>query len=174
MKHLPSDEEFSQCLRDRDKDLFLKMRGTPCALCGSPLDASNFLRKTRGMGNQSEKRFSICCRRVGCRHRVTLPSLRFMGRKVHAAWRVVMVNAFHEVQGIAPAVSRQTLARWQHFWKERLQEEAPFMRQARASGQLSLALEDSPSLLALLQSLGFPSQESWVSCLRFFTQFPSD
>lgn len=174
MKPLPSDDVFSQCLRDRDEGLFLKLKGSPCPLCKSPLDAANYPRKTRGMGDQDETRFSLCCRRVGCRHRVTPPSLRFLGRKVHAAWRVIMVHAFRETLGIAPGVARQTLARWQNFWKETLHEGAPFMRWARAAGQLPLSVVDTPSLLSLLHALGFPSEECWVRCLEFFTRFSAD
>jgi hypothetical protein len=173
MKPLPSDDAFSQLLRDKDRELFLKLKQTPCPLCKSPLDASNYPRKTRGMGDQEEKRFSLCCRRHGCRRRVRLPSLRFFGRKVHTAWRVIMVHGFRDVLGFVPRIARQTLARWRSFWKETLQESAPFMRWARASGQLPLEVEDSPSLSALLKTLGFPSEESWISCLQFFTQFPA-
>jgi hypothetical protein len=174
MKPLPSDDAFSQRLRDRDRCLFLKLKGSPCPLCGGRLDAANFPRKTRGMGDEDETRFSLCCRRVGCRHRVTPPSLRFLNRKVHAAWRVIMVHAFREILGISPGIARQTLARWQNFWKETLREGAPFMRWARASGQLPLSVVDSPSLLSLLQALGFPSEEGWIRCLEFFTRFPAD
>lgn len=174
MKLLPSDESFSKRLRARDQALFLKLKGAHCPLCGAPLDTSNFPRKTRGMGNEDEMRFSLCCRRVGCRHRVTPPSLRFLDRKVHAAWRVIMVHAFREVLGIAPGIARQTLARWRNFWKDTLQERSPFMRWARASGQLPLTVEDSPSLLSLLEALGFPSQESWIGCLELLTGFTAD
>mgnify|MGYP001567561339 CR=1 FL=1 len=52
MKLLPSDESFSNQLRTRDQALFLKLKGKPCPLCKSPLDAANFPRKTRGMGDQ--------------------------------------------------------------------------------------------------------------------------
>jgi hypothetical protein len=174
MKPLPSDEAFSQRLRERDHALFLKLKGKPCPQCKAPLDTSNFPRKTRGMGDEDETRFSLCCRRVGCRHRVTPPSLRFLDRKVHAAWRVIMVHAFRETLGIAPGIARQTLARWQNFWKQTLQEKAPFMRWARASGQLPLSINDSPSLLSVLQALGFPTEEAWVRCLEFFTRFTDD
>ena len=173
MKLLPSNDAFSQCLRERDYALFVKLKGKPCPLCSAPLDTANYPRKTRGMGDQDELRYSLCCRREGCRHRVTPPSLRFLGRKVHAAWRIVMVIAFRETLKIDPGIARQTLARWQNFWKELLQENNPFMRWARGSGQLPLSVGDSPSILALLEALGFPCQESWIRCLEFFAKFPA-
>ena len=174
MMALPIDDVFFQELRDLDRELFMRLKGTPCPLCGSPLDTSNFPRKVRGMGDGVALRFSLCCRGEGCRHRVTPPSLRFFGRKVHAAWRIVMVQEFREVLKIQPGIARQTLARWRSFWLDALQENTPFMRWASASGKLLVSIGDSPSLSMLLQTFGFPSRESWIPSLRFFTQFALD
>lgn len=172
MKLLPTDDAFCQALLELDRELFLRLKGKQCPHCGSPLDTSNYPRKVRGMGSADELRFSLCCRMEGCRRRLTPPSLRFLGRKVHAAWRVVMIQAFRELQGFEPEIARQTLARWRNFWLRTLREGEPFMRWARSSGLLPLSVGDSPSLTAILQALGFPARESWLSCLRFFTQFP--
>jgi hypothetical protein len=173
LKPLPIDDAFFQSLRELDRELFLRLKGKRCPHCGSPLDTSNYPRKTRGMGDADECRYSLCCRREGCRSRLTPPSLRFLGRKVHAAWRVVMVQAFREVLGIEPVIARQTLSRWRNFWLTTLREDAPFMRWARGSGLLPLSVGDSPSCCTILRALGFPGRESWLTCLRFFTQFPA-
>jgi len=171
---LPIDDAFFQRLRGMDRELFLRLKrkGCPRRGCGSPLDTSNYPRKVRGMGNQEELRFSLCCRREGCRHRLTPPSLRFLGRRVHAAWWVIWIHEFRTVLGYRPEIARQTLARWQNFWREQLLESSPFMRRARALGLLPPAIGDSPSLSAILRAFGFPDPESWIPCLRFFTQFP--
>lgn len=123
------------------------------------------------MGEGLEVRYSLCCRKQGCRHRVTPPSLRFMGRKVHAAWRVVMIEEFRDLLGHQPELARQTLARWRNYWRDTLQEGSLFMRWARGSGGLAASVGDSPSLSTILRSFGFPSPGSWIPSLRFFTRF---
>ena len=76
------DVAFFQSLRQFDKEIFLTAKAQGCPHCGGPLDTANYLRKTRGMAEENELRFSLCCRREGCRKRRLPPSVRFLGRRV--------------------------------------------------------------------------------------------
>lgn len=65
-----------------DERIALAVKGSGCPHCGGPLDAGHYLRKAFG----SEKgectlrmRWSWCCRRKGCRRRLTPPSVLFWG-----------------------------------------------------------------------------------------------
>ena len=87
---LALDPAFLQGLRDFDFNLFLSMKKKGCPRCRGPLDTSNYLRKTRGLSDESEVCFSLCCRREGCRKRSKPRSVRFLERKVYGAWVVIM------------------------------------------------------------------------------------
>lgn len=164
------DPATFQRLRETDFDLFLEAKKQPCPRCGGKLDTSHYPRKPREADKQEDLRFSLCCRNEGCRHRVTPPSLRFLGRKVYSAWVVVLVLEFGAEMGLSREICRRTLSRWRQFWRERLNEAHSFMREARGllpPGTPSVALPG-----ALLACFGFPAQSSFVPLLRFFTQQP--
>lgn len=167
MHLLSADDAFFQSLRALDFELFLAAKSKPCALCGGRLDTSHFPRKPRGAGEQESLRFSLCCRKEGCRDRVTPPSLRFLGRKVYSSWVVILAAEYCRDLGLAGKISRQTIGRWKSFWRARLAETHPFMRWAR-----SLLPPGTPSSClpsACLGALGFPAREAWVVILRFFS-----
>lgn len=168
MYPLHAGEAFFQGLRQIDYDLFLATKAKPCPLCGSKLDVSHFPRKPRGLGEAEEQRFSLCCRREGCRHRVTPRSLRFFGRHIYSAWVVILVLDFCRELGLGRSVARQTLARWRAFWRERLAETHAFMRRAR--GVLPVGHPPSQSPAGLLGAFGFPARESWIPILKFFCE----
>ena len=128
---------------------------------------AHFPRKPRGAGEEELQRFSLCCRKEGCRHRVTPPSLRFLGRKVYSAWVVILAAEFCNELGLGAKIARQTMARWRAFWSARLAEAHPFMRWAR--GLLPPGIPSSSLPSAFLNALGFPERSSWVAVLRFFT-----
>jgi len=90
-----------------------------------------------------------------------------MGRKVYSAWVVILVLDFGRELGLERAIARRTLARFRQFWRERLLENNPFMRWAR--GQLPPGTPGTVLPGALLSSFGFPSLDSWIPVLRFFT-----
>ena len=167
MYPLHADEAFFQGLRQIDFELFRQTKSKPCPLCGGPLDTSHIPRKPRGAGENECQRFSLCCRREGCRHRVTPPSLRFLGRKVYSAWVVVLVLEFGRDLGLAKIVTRRTLTRWRQFWRGQLSETSAFMRWAR--GQLPPGAQPTALPGALLTHFGFPATASWVLVLRFFS-----
>jgi hypothetical protein len=64
------------------------MRSMGCPHCGGPVDRADYVRKPRGLKclevkQAAKRRFSLCCRREGCRRRVRVTSLRFMSQKVY-------------------------------------------------------------------------------------------
>ena len=97
--------------------------------CGGPLHRADFPRSPCRLPSEmltdgKVKRFSLCCSRDNCRHRVTPPSVRFLGRRVYCAAVVVLVTAMQH--GLTPArvsdlreefgVSWATVARWRQWW----------------------------------------------------------
>jgi hypothetical protein len=161
------DASFFQKLRELDLRVFEETKNRPCPRCGGKLDTSHFPRKPRGLGGQEDRRFSLCCRNEGCRHRVTPPSLRFLGRKVYSAWVVITVLEFAAELGLEAAICRRTLARWRTYWRERLDEAHAFMRAAR--GVLPPGTPPAQLPGALLAGFGFPAVSSFIPILRLFT-----
>ena len=100
-----------------------------CKLIGkTALHDGSWLRKPRGARVPEEccERFSWCCQT--CRHRVMPVSLRFLSRKVYLGAVVAVITAMR--CGVTPArmrvlnelagVSRETVKRWEAWWKETL------------------------------------------------------
>ena len=141
-----------------DDDLAAEARaaGCPRAGCGGRLDGADFPRKPRGaqVPARDDKRRSLCCARDGCRHRVTPPSLRFLGRKVFVGVVVVLLSALRH--GITDAragvlrreagVSRSTLARWRAWWTTTFVA-TPFWQRARALLDTPVAEGELPGSL---------------------------
>lgn len=114
-------------LFDRDLAEEYRLKGCPC---GGSLHRGSYLRKPRGVASGLPEGFcvreSFCCSRVGCRRRLTPPSLRFLGRKVYLGAVVMLVTAM--VHGVTDkrakamrelcGVSRRTLSRWRKWWRE--------------------------------------------------------
>ncbi len=106
-----------------------QVRQGGCADCGGPLDRSDYPRKPRGeLGEAaaaSARRVSFCCRRDGCRHRATPPSVRFLGRKVYVGAVVIVASlvgqaalaagrgAPRRIEGVAV----RTVQRWLTWWQ---------------------------------------------------------
>ena len=166
MYPLSADDAFFQRLRLLDHDLFLAVKSKPCPRCGGPLDTAHYPRKPRGLGECELKRFSLCCRREGCRHRVTPPSLRFFGRKVYPAWVVILAGDFCRQLGLSRPIARQTLVRWRRFWREWLSESHAFMRRARAWLPPGHPPCNRPA--GVLDAFAFPDRDSWIRVLTFF------
>ena len=147
-----------------------------CPDCGGRLHCGDFPRKPRGarvaLGAEYDRRFSFCCAADGCRHRLTPPSVRFLGRKVYLAAVVVLTTAMRhgvtrwraeklrEVLG----VSEKTLLRWRTFW----QQEFPatrFWQEARARFGTPVAEAELPA--SLLERFVGEGAEPLVLMLRF-------
>ena len=105
--------------RSRDQvgqDLAGETRKKACP-CGGRLHSANYLRKPRGtpvqLPEQECLRFSFCCDRVGCRKRVTPPSVRFMGRKVYFGAIIILISGrgpHHAASANFPHASAPTKA----------------------------------------------------------------
>ncbi len=114
-----------------DKDLAEQKRGDLCPFCGAPLHTSNYLRTPRGGPDDIPEalsiRHSLCCSAENCRKRVLPPSLRFWDRKVY--WSIVILMTVilqqERTEGYSVGkiikmvgISRHTLKRWIHYFKE--------------------------------------------------------
>jgi hypothetical protein len=92
-----ADARFHKQLLVFDGDLSAATRAAGCGQCGGTLHSAPFPRKPRGvpvgLGKEYGQRFSFCCAVDGCRKRTTLPSLRFLGRKVYLATVVTLISA---------------------------------------------------------------------------------
>lgn len=168
MKPILADATLFQSLYELDYDLFLQLKNKGCPLCQGPLDTANYNRKPRGLGEEQTLRFSLCCRRKGCRKRLLPASLRFFGKKVYSLWIVILAVDFGEQLGLSKMILRQTLARWRLFWQERLAEASPFMKWARSFLPPAYFMTATPKNLA--EVFKFPERESWIPMLKFFTQ----
>ena len=115
-------------LTEIDEFFAEKVRAAGCGDCGGPLDRADYERKPRGdLGHAAEayrRRRSFCCRREGCRHRATPPSVRFLGRKVYVAALVVVASVIGRERVLvgrgAPrqmaGVPARTVRRWLEWW----------------------------------------------------------
>jgi hypothetical protein len=136
------DATFWTFLFSVDQDLAEVQRAESCPVCGGRLHSANYLRKPRGprrLPKEQRYRLSFCCDRDGCRKRVTPPSVRFLGRKVHLGAVVILVSAMR--QGPTPrrvrdltelfGADRRTIYRWRDFWNEHFPK-TTFWKLARA------------------------------------------
>lgn len=115
-----ADHNFFSRLDAEDAEATAAVKAGGCPECGGRLDQADFPRKPRGgwvggAGEFFQRRRSLCCAREGCRHRLTPPSLVFLGRRVYLAITVV-VTAWC---GVATVVARppshpprRTVRRW--------------------------------------------------------------
>jgi hypothetical protein len=159
-----------------DRETWAVARAKGCGTCRGVLHSAHFHRKPRGglagLGEDHDKRFSLCCGRDGCRERHTPPSLRFLGRKVYLSAVVVVVSAMRE--GATPArmrklrehfgVSRRTVERWRVWWRESFAESA-FWKGATAAFLPPVAREFLPS--SLLTRFAGDTEAQLVALLCF-------
>ena len=171
-----SDADFHRLLLKCDEDLAREVRAQGCLDCRGVLHAAPYPRKPRGISIRLEpehrQRFSFCCARDGCRHRATPPSLRFLGRRVYLAAVVVLITAMR--CGATPArmeklqklvgVSRQTVVRWERWWREVLPA-SPFWR--AVCGAFGSPVERSELPASLLQQFAGTLEEQLLALLRF-------
>jgi hypothetical protein len=139
---VPRVARFWPVLFAIDQDLAETTREQGCS-CGGRLHSADYLRSPRGIPGKLPEclriRLSFCCDRDGCRKRTTPPSVRFLGRKVYLGAIVILISAMR--QGPSPrrvrelsarfGVDRQTIARWQVFWREHFPQ-THFWKIARA------------------------------------------
>lgn len=177
-QNLLGDEQFLSWLLSCDRDLAEAARQLGCPECGGRLHQSNFPRKPRGgppaTDPQQDQRFSFCCCEDGCRHRVTPPSLRFLGRRVYLATVVILTQVLRS--GASPArvseleqlvgASARTLRRWRRWWQTTFAA-SRFWQAAR--GQLCDRLDPRELPHALLDRFGGDARARLHGLLRFLS-----
>jgi len=159
------DARFYSLLEQIDEEFLAEAKAGRCPLCGGRLDRSDYPRKPRGgpssLGPGYDKRLSLCCDVVGCRKRVTPPSVRFLGNKVYLGAVVVLATVLQN--GVNPwrlsklrdllGASTETLKRWRVWWRESFGT-SPFFETARAFFMCPVDVETLP--LSLLHAHGWP------------------
>lgn len=161
------DARFFELLERIDEELLAEARACRCPLCGGRLDTADFPRKPRGgpsLGPGYNKRLSLCCDVTGCRHRVTPPSVRYLGRKVYLGAIVVLATALQN--GVTPwrlsrlrdllGASTETLKRWRLWWRDSFGA-SPFFESVRAFFVRPVDVETLP--LSLLAAYDWPARE---------------
>lgn len=127
MFHIPKFESsFYFFLLKIDQDTLHKVKEKRCPYCNSSLDMAHFLRKPRGFppGNFPNEfciRYSLCCRKEGCRKRISPPSVRFLGRKVYLMIFILFTSSisrkYFRIIQKETGLSSHSLTRWRNFWK---------------------------------------------------------
>ncbi|MCP3922000.1 MAG: hypothetical protein GY714_05370 [Desulfobacterales bacterium] len=165
-----------------DKNTAEQYRKKPCPYCGGPLHFANYSRKPRGepdgLAEECFLRFSLCCGREGCRHRLTPPSCRFMGRKVYWHINIMVIisdwqNRIYEINIYKLSklhdVSRNTIARWITFYRD----DFPSSDQWRTiRGQIVSFIKDTKLPLSLVNhylNLKSCPKNALISCLKFLS-----
>lgn len=180
MSHkLLADASFFAFIEEIDRDRAAEAQRGACPHCGAPLDQAPFWRKPRGdpraeLGHVMIRRPSFCCRRDGCRRRLTPPQLRFLPRRCYLAAVVVLCAAIAggettarraEVARLVGA-SPSTVSRWLSWWREHFPA-SPLWRERR--GRLARPVDESAlpaSLLAVFERVK-AGAEAVLGLLRF-------
>ena len=178
-----SEPAFFKLLLEIDRSIAAEAHLRPCAACDDKLNRADFWRIGYGLpvdaDDECRRRFSFCCRRDGCRKRLTPESVRFLRGKAYVSVVIVLMSACQ--QGLSPDrvqkltaslnVSRQTIASWLKWWKVRLVP-SPFWKGQR--GRFMPVLDETKLSFSLLEAFG---QENAVaktavkSVLRFLAPF---
>lgn len=172
------DVQFHRILQELDEKTAAEVKAQGCTKpgCEGVLHLARYRRKPRGMARALDGsecwRQSFCCAKDGCRGRVRPASLIFLGRKVYLGVAVTVVTAMR--CGVTPArmkrlkqwvgVSRQTVLRWERWWRELLPK-TPFWRVA--CGALSSPVESCALPLSLLERFTGKASERVLDLLRF-------
>jgi hypothetical protein len=174
---LPRTARFWWFLFLFDQGLANTIREKGCS-CGGRLHSADYLRNPRGIPGQLPEclriRLSFCCDRDGCRKRTTPPSVRFLGRKVYLGAIVILISAMR--QGPSPrrvrelsarfGVNRQTIARWQVFWREHFPQ-SPFWKIEGARFKLTVEIIGLPYSLLNAFLTRHHRCRGWTLLLRF-------
>jgi hypothetical protein len=170
-----NDVRFYGLLLKFDQDLAAQVREGGCPVCAAALHSASYLRKPRGgpagLGKEYRERLSLCCAADGCRRRSRPPSLRFLGRHVYWGAVIILISALR--CGPTPVrmrqlkewvgVSRQTVLRWQAWWRHVLPETACW-RAACGAFSLPVASEELP--LSVLERFTGELEDRLLGLLR--------
>ncbi len=170
-----ADARLYAFLHRIDCDLAAAARRMGCPDCGGCLHSARYPRKPRGarvaLGDDYGFRLSFCCAEAGCRHRVTPPSVRFLGRKLYLGGVVVAAAAMqhgttpwrleklHDLFGVSP----ETLERWRVFWRETFVASRTWQA---ARGLFDTPVDVDALPLSLLERFPGDAQARLVATLR--------
>jgi len=175
MFHIPAaNSRIYWILKEIDQDMAKTAQASGCAHCIGKLDRSDFPRKPRGipegLSEEFSTRYSLCCRREGCRKRVTPGSVRFLGQKVFIMLFLVLASSvsskLRSQVTAKTGVSRHTLRRWRVYWQEEFPQ-TPFWRHVR--GLLMPPPDPSNLPAGIFHNLGVDLDDSMglIRVLRF-------
>lgn len=182
-----SNASFPDALLELDREFAREAKQRGCPRCGSVLDIANYSRKPRGgpypLRDEHGRRLSLCCRREGCRLRVTPPSVRFLGRRVYLSVVVLLCGVLRQgptrwrLEALRRVVGadRRTLERWRRWWVERVGSSRVFVI-GRADFMPAPAAAQLPQ--SLLESFAGAACERilhalrWLAC-QFGSRFPT-
>jgi hypothetical protein len=163
---------FLALLRDIDGKLAEKAKLKGCPHCGGKLDISNYPRKPRGLDGMEEhcdKRLSFCCRKEGCRKRLTPVSVRFLGRKIYLGIVILLTLCFGIGQGV-PSAPIRSVRRWKDFFISVLNPKSIFWRTQVGFFPAGFDPQGSVALIQQHFSFNHPDPQSlWSHCLKFFS-----
>ena len=165
--------QFFGLLLQVDCAIAKKCQAEGCPKCGTQVDVSSYPRKPRGLDGEDpggHRRFSFCCRKQGCRKRVTPPSVRFLGRKVYVGAVVLLAMNGEWLLAARLYICRQTLGRWRGFWGSVLKHGSLFWKQAKLA--LPPGLQPTCSAIAILEIFRRnrgSAEAALPKCLEFFS-----
>lgn len=165
------DPAFFRFLTQIDAQLAAEARERRCSECAGPLHVADFPRKPRGcpasVREEYSWRLSFTCGR--CDARTTPASVRFLGRRVYVAVRLMVVSppdgSAAEALAQLMAVPVRTVRRWHRWWQQDFQRTA-FWQSVRERFVPPVLAEALPqSLLTRFQ--GPSCHERLIQLLRF-------
>ena len=167
-----ADKQLQLLQEKVDLDLAENARQKVCGRCGDTLHCDNYPRKPRGGPSHWNERYSFTCARN--RHRVTPPSVRFLGRKVYVTTVIVLVSAMHH--GLNPGsarilcqslgVDRRTLEHWRQWWLEAFIESS-FWKAARARFMPPVCEKTLPQ--SLCEAFEIDRRDRFLELLKFLS-----
>jgi hypothetical protein len=162
---------FLTLLREVDEKLAEKTKAKGCLHCGGKLDVANYPRKPRGLeypDGLCDKRLSFCCRRDGCRKRLTPLSVRFMGRKVYLGIIILLSLCFGIIEEI-PSTPTRSVRRWKEVFKLVLNSKSLFWK--TQLGFFPAGFDPNGDVTSIYQhfSLNHTDSNLWIHCLKFFS-----
>jgi hypothetical protein len=167
-----ADQQLHRLLEKVDADLAQKTQAEGCCRCGDKLYYDSYARKPRGGPATWDKRYSFTC--ATNRHRVTPPSVRFLGPKVYVMVVVVLISAMRHglkaerVQALRESlgIDRRTVQRWRAWWLEHFVQSS-FWKAAR-SRFLPLVCERTLPW-SLCEAFGIDRRDRLLDLLKFLS-----
>jgi hypothetical protein len=176
METILQDERLYEFLENVDEDFAFEVKSRSCDHCGEVLHRADFERKPRGFkaGPSWDRRCSFCCSREGCRKRHTLPSVRFLGRKVYVGVIIVLVSAMmhgpneHRLKRLQQelTIDRRTLKRWHQWWAQIFVQSSFWKAEP---GRFFSQMSSAQMPICLVQAFGAVQIDGLVKLMTFLS-----